>query len=428
MDASRKVIKNAIWLMGEKIINILGLIFVTSFVAKYIGPVDYGRISLATYIFSIIQVISIWGSDTLSTKRISRDSNSGLKMLFSISRLKILIFFIFGLPIVFYFYFFSGFSLFVFSMAVMVSSFFYILDVFMIANDAMYKSKYNVIANVIGLIVTFILRYILVWLDFNVYLLAIPIVTVNLIPFIIRLFLFKKHHKKLPIANSKRARSKYMQYVFYTGFPLVVSSISIAIYLNASRIILGTFESVESLGIYAAAITLGSAWGFVNNSFVVSLTPKLYSSRDDSMAQDISALMSQFIIIATIIYLFFFYFLGRFLIDELYGKAYNGAFPVAMILVFYTCISGLGIPASIYTVYKGGYKFLSIKTMILSFSSIAISYFFIKYLGINGAAYSTIVIELLSLTLLNYFFDKGVIFKIHMKVFDFKIYKKVFGS
>lgn len=39
-------------MMSEKIISIFGLIFVTSFVAKYVGPTIFGDIALAMSIFS----------------------------------------------------------------------------------------------------------------------------------------------------------------------------------------------------------------------------------------------------------------------------------------------------------------------------------------------------------------------------------------
>lgn len=34
---NKKILSNSIWMMSEKIITLFGLIFVTSFVAKYVG-------------------------------------------------------------------------------------------------------------------------------------------------------------------------------------------------------------------------------------------------------------------------------------------------------------------------------------------------------------------------------------------------------
>lgn len=48
-------------MMSEKIISIFGLFFVTSFVAKYVGPTTFGQISLAIALFQVVQIIAQMG-------------------------------------------------------------------------------------------------------------------------------------------------------------------------------------------------------------------------------------------------------------------------------------------------------------------------------------------------------------------------------
>ncbi|WP_310796282.1 MULTISPECIES: oligosaccharide flippase family protein [Klebsiella] len=78
---NKKIISNSIWMMSEKIISIFGLIFVTSFVAKYVGPTIFGDIALAMSIFQLVQIISQLGSDVLIFKRISRKVSSGVNLI-----------------------------------------------------------------------------------------------------------------------------------------------------------------------------------------------------------------------------------------------------------------------------------------------------------------------------------------------------------
>ncbi|WP_369892462.1 oligosaccharide flippase family protein [Klebsiella pneumoniae subsp. pneumoniae] len=68
----KKNIVNAFWIMSEKIISIFGLFFVTSFVAKYIGPYRFGQIALSIAIFQVVQVISQMGCDNILFKRASK--------------------------------------------------------------------------------------------------------------------------------------------------------------------------------------------------------------------------------------------------------------------------------------------------------------------------------------------------------------------
>ncbi|EEZ3694864.1 oligosaccharide flippase family protein, partial [Escherichia coli] len=70
-DLKRNIFTNSLWMILEKAIAILGLIFVTSYVAKYVGTEIFGEIAYATSLFQIVQVVSQLGSDVLIFKRIS---------------------------------------------------------------------------------------------------------------------------------------------------------------------------------------------------------------------------------------------------------------------------------------------------------------------------------------------------------------------
>ncbi|MBO1915837.1 oligosaccharide flippase family protein [Providencia rettgeri] len=51
------------------------MVFVTSYVAKYVGPEVFGIIALATATFQIIQIIAQLGNDNIIFKRVSKKKN-----------------------------------------------------------------------------------------------------------------------------------------------------------------------------------------------------------------------------------------------------------------------------------------------------------------------------------------------------------------
>ena len=61
-------------------------------------------------------------------------------------------------------------------------------DVIAIYNDAALNSKFNAFANVIGLGVSLLLRLVVVHANLDIKFLAIPIITVAIIPYYIRVF------------------------------------------------------------------------------------------------------------------------------------------------------------------------------------------------------------------------------------------------
>lgn len=50
--------------------------FVTSFVAKYIGPSRFGQLALAIAIFQVVQVVAQLGCDNIIFKRVSQNATS----------------------------------------------------------------------------------------------------------------------------------------------------------------------------------------------------------------------------------------------------------------------------------------------------------------------------------------------------------------
>ncbi|WP_172903767.1 polysaccharide biosynthesis C-terminal domain-containing protein, partial [Escherichia coli] len=77
-----------------------------------------------------------------------------------------------------------------------------------------------------------------------------------------------------------------------------------------------------------------------------------------------------------------------------------------------------------FIIFKSGFSFLSLKMMLTMLLSIPSAYFLTKEYGIYGAAISTIITEFLSLTLMNYLFRNGIIFKLHYKMFFIKTYAR----
>nr|WP_279381707.1 polysaccharide biosynthesis C-terminal domain-containing protein [Serratia proteamaculans] len=85
------------------------------------------------------------------------------------------------------------------------------------------------------------------------------------------------------------------------------------------------------------------------------------------------------------------------------------------VLAVATLLSALGTLAYKYIVIFSGYGFLSKKMFLVFIINIPLSYFLIRQYGMMGAAYSTLLTELLSLTVLNYFFRRGTVLQMHLR-------------
>lgn len=255
--------------------------------------------------------------------------------------------------------------------------------------------------------------------------LAIPIVAQGLIPFIIRFYVFKSNGKKYPFFY--KPKMKLIKYGVSSGFGLVISTVSVIVYLNVGRVLLSKFDSMSSLGIYSVAIALGTSWSFVNSAIIASLTPMLYGSKKDT-SYEIASFLSMVLILIGGWYFVLFSVFGKYVITHLYGEAYNQVYTVSLILIPMTILSSLGVVAARYIISQGGYKFEAKKALITAIFTIFASWFLITKYGIYGAAWGAFICEFLSLTVINYFYKKSEIFYIHLNIFNLKRNIKVFKS
>lgn len=405
---SKKIASNSLWMMLEKFIGIFGLIFVMSYVAKYMGPSNFGKIALVTTIFTFVQSFVWFGNQEILFKRVSKNTYSGLKYLHATQKLRSILFLGISLPVLITLYIFSDVLTLIFGIATALSSYFITQDIYNIYNNATLNSFINAVSNSLGLVIALLIRYILVINDCAYEYLAIPIVIVTLVPFLLKNFIFNKRHR-INIKSSYQ----YKKYYFFAGSALLLSSLSITFYTQITSFLLGTLKSTSVLGIYAAALPLGVSWSFVNLAIITSVLSKIYSEKDKFKSYQMVFHLNVAIILISLVIVCGLYILGPYIIEGLYGPAYQEAEDLLIILCFATMFSGIGTIAARLLIKEESYNYISKKMMVVAILSFPIAWLCIYFGGAKGAAYSMMLIELLSATVFNYFYKKGLIFKIH---------------
>ncbi|MBI6151311.1 oligosaccharide flippase family protein [Serratia surfactantfaciens] len=416
------VLKNFSWMVIEKIVSVFGLIFVTSYVAKYIGPSAFGTMAFAISVFGIVQAVSLFGSETIIFKRVSRNERSGIRLMLSAKKLRRSIFFVLATVLIIYFYFMTDTLMFIFCLAASIAAYFFSQDVIAIYNDAALNSKFNAFANVIGLGVSLLLRLAIVNANLDIKYLAIPIVTTAIIPYYIRLLFFKARHKA--INKNRFGDRRYIIYILFAGLPLAISGVSISIYTRLSQVLLAKYGSTAELGLFAAANTLASSWTFISLAFITSSFTIIYKESDREKSINEAAKLNGIVLLFCLVTVTLIIIFGRLVISVLYGDQYKDAYPIMIILAVATAFSAMGPVAYRYIIKESGYKFISCKTFLVFIINLPLSIILISHYSVLGAAYSMLITEFISLTVLNYLFNQGVIARVHIKTFNPYLYLK----
>lgn len=414
MVIDKKIFSNSAWMILEKFLGIFGLIFVNSYMAKYLGPENYGKLAFVASLFVFVQTIAWFGAQNVLFKRFSENVNSGIRLALASQILRRSLYLITSFFALSYLWFFSDKLTFLFGLGNFVASYFIVSDVFTIYNNSQLNSFINALTNILGLGIALLLRFFLVFIEAEAYTMVFPIILLALIPYITRRMYFYTKNGRLK--NTKN-NLRYNKYMFFTGGSLVLSTLSIALYTQISNIFLANFSSFVDLGVYNVALALGGAWGFINIALITSYFSKIYTTSDG--AEDIRYLrqIHGLILSISLIVLLGVMFLGAWFVQKLYGVAFIEAARLLPFIVVATMLSAFGTICYRYMIKFNGYRYLSLKMFLVSVISIPLSYLLIKYYGALGAASCFVIVELISLTIANYFFNNGSIFRMHLKMF-----------
>lgn len=398
-------IKNSLWMLIEKALSLFGLIFVVSAVAKYLGPEVYGYLALAASIFAIVNVIARLGLDQIYFKSISKNKTKKIRLHNNIVNLITIVYVPIAFIVLTFFFFKLDIKYFLFFLATAVATYFTSIDMREVHLNALLLSKINVLANTIGLIFSLFLRFVIVKFNLPIYYFVFPIVLVTLIPYLIRKNIV---NRRRIFDNThffvKKEFLKYSNYFFLVGVPLVISMLSVNIYLQSANFFLALFDGSASVGIYSIANMLAGAWYFVPTTIVMSFLALIYNAKNEEDYINISGKILRYILLITLLIVSLLFFLSDYLILWLYGEDYKQSIYVFKILLFAYFFSVIGFYFYRLAMKFGGYSFLAKKMTLTCLLNILISYFFIKKYGVIGAAFSALITEFLSNMIFNLYY------------------------
>ena len=408
-------IKNSIWMMSEKLIAIFGLIFVTSFVAKYIGPENFGKLTFVGSIFAILQTLSLMGTENIIFQKTAKNRKIGENIIYASKRLRDYIYGSLSIITLGGLYFYTDRLTFIFGISTCIAIYFAVHDVYSIYFNAILESKINAYCNITALIISLSVRYLIVLFQLPIETLGIPIILLTLIPFLLRKYLYTK--KKLSVGIMlPYAIKRYRQYTFAVGQKLLLYSLSVAIFTKTAQLFLG-LESQFDLGIYTVAMTLGNSFYFVLLAIISSYFTGIYQEESLEKSQNNVAQLYMVVVVISLFVTLGLYLFGPWVVSVLYGVEFIRVTEILWLAGLVTLFSGLSTIAEKYLIKFNAYEYLKRKTFILVFFNVIFTFLMVKLYGLYGGIYAILTTEILSVTLFNYFFRNGLIWDTQKRMF-----------
>ncbi|MDD5068347.1 MAG: flippase [Candidatus Pacebacteria bacterium] len=390
-DGFKKYFMNTSWMFFGQMFYLLMTFFIGAWVARYLGPTNYG---IANYVFAFVGIfgfIANLGIGTILARDLvkhpeKREALMGTSfiLLFCggiIAFLSVVIsafifepsFFLRNLIILYS-------STFIWSGFVIISTFF----------QSSVQAKKNVSVSMISTTAASVLKVMLIVYGKGVTWLIFILVFESLLNAAMSFYIYRKNGYNFRHWNFEREIARDM---LWGGLFLMLAAGASFLFLKVDQIMIKWYLGETSVGFYAAAVRLVEIWYFIPGIICSSLLPAIVNAKKVSEKIYKDRLQKLYMLLAFIgvIIAVPSTFFAPWAIKLLFGNAYMEAVPILRIYVW----SGIGL----FTLWGLQQYFLSENQLKVIFYlylfpmilNILLNFLLISKFGLTGAAWATLI-------------------------------------
>lgn len=387
----QKYFLNTGWMFIARVFMLAVAFFVNVYIARYLGPSNYGLLS---YVFSFVGLfafLSSFGIESIASREIIKNHSEKDKIVGTSFFLKLGGSFL-ATGVVALVSFLTTHDAFLFSLISLyaLTFLFTAFNIVEVYFQSQVLSKYPAIVTIVSGIVSAIMKIVviimgkgIVWLA-AIYMLESVLISVGLLYY----FVQHGHSLRTWVFDKELAVS-----MLRDSWPLMFSFLAFGVYMKTDQVMLKHMLGNESVGIYAVAAKLSEFWYFIPSIICASLFPAIMNAKKISKELFEHRLKKLYSLmfwisfgVATLVTLF-----GHQLILIIFGNQYLGALTVLRIYVW----AGIGVSVG-YVIYY--YLLAENLTKINAFSmvfgavtNVVLNFLLIPRYGISGAAFASFI-------------------------------------
>ena len=389
--AKEKVVKNLFWAVTGKITTLLGGLLVGIFVARYLGPEQYG---LMNYVFSYVmlfQVLASFGLDNIEIREEAKSPEKRDELIGTAFCLK-LIFALLTIGVIIITTVLSEaesttrWMIYIYSLSIIMNTFGVIRNHFtsLVWNEYIVKTEIFRTLIGAGIKIALLLLHAPLWAFicatlFDSILLAGGYIT--------------SYRRKIGVIASWSFNSSTAIYLIKQSLPLLLSGAAIIIYQKIDQVMLGNMIDKESVGFYSVAGKFTELCIFIPTILSQTITPilvKLYDEDSDKYKNKAQVFMN-LTIWGTIISCLVICLLAAPLIKYTFGAQYIPSITLLQIMVFKVVGYAFAQTTGALIIIEKKQQLVVVRNIIGCITSIGLNLMLIPILGIYGAAIASVI-------------------------------------
>lgn len=413
------ILSNIAWLFGDKVLRIGVGLLVGVWVARYLGPLQFGLLNFAMALVALFGAFATLGLQGIVVRDIVKDPSHAQETLGTSFVLQLL----------------GG--LLAFSLVVGAIS-------YLRTDDTLAKT----IVAILGVTMIFkaseVVKYwfesqvqskYTVWVENGVFLIiATAKMAMMLLEAPLIAFVWAAFAEALVVAimlliiytwRVGRLRAWEVQFVranslLKDSWPLILSGLAVMVYMRTDQIMLGQMLGDEAVGIYAAAVQISEVWYFIPMAIVASVFPAIIEAKKQSETlyyQRLQKLYDLMVLLALAVAVPMT-LLSDWVMTLLFGQAYVQAGTVLAIHIWAGPFVFLGVASGKWFLTENR-QFLAFQRVFLGMVvNIGLNFMLIPKYGAVGAALATLFSQVAAALLFDAFRkETRPMFRMKLKAF-----------
>ena len=388
----QRILINIAWLSFDKVFGMAVGFVVVLWMARYLGPSQFGEYSYALALVAIFSVLASGGVDQIIKRDIVRDGDSRDEVLGSASAI------IFASAIIAIIL--ANITILAIrpedtllrSLVAVASSamFFQIFSTIDYWFQSQVRVKFAVWAKNGAIVVIAIVKLTLIQLHAPVIafmwagvaeaaLTAIGMVTI--------------YHLSGLSVLAWRVRYGRIKYLLHQSWPLLLASIATIVYMRIDQVMLGEMLDSKAVGIYTAASRLTEFWYFLPIAIGISVFPTIVKTKNDNPEFYIDRIRKLLTVLVGLAYVVAIpvSFFSDSIVNIVFGDAYAGAGKVLTIYVWASVFVFMGVAQTLWNINENLQRIIWLRTAACAVLNVILNLILIPKYGVLGAASSSLV-------------------------------------
>jgi O-antigen/teichoic acid export membrane protein len=380
--------RNAGWLLSERILRVLTALFVGTWVARYLGPAQFGEFAYAIAFTAFFQTLACLGLDGVVVRDLARNKQHAPVILGTVFRMRII----------------SGILAWCFALLLVAilrpgdkrvlllvaltagGIVFQAADTVDLWFQSQSQSKRTVKAKLMAMLVANSAKVFLIIMNVSV----IAFAAVQLLEIVLGAVALGLAYRGFPLQIRWSGARSVARELFRDSWPLLLGGLSIVIYMRINQIILSELAGTQELGIYSAVVPFTDSWSFIPAVLCTSLAPVIARKKQSGENAYYNALQYIFtfmtwgaICLAAVLAI-----LSPVIVNLLLGGSYSASASILAIQVWALIPTFLGVAQGLWVINEGKGRFLLFQTTLGAAVSVGMSFLLVPYYGAIGAAIS----------------------------------------